>query len=141
MFRVAANFNTETQIEILNGTAEHFPDDADAVSLLEFVEVCAVVLVDAAAVAQDGVAGHDPGAVAQLGGRGGEGRLQRVRVAGRDAHLDGAAPGVDFLVDAHLENRALRQLSEVVADFHFEFHLEVYEDQRQVCKKVIFFRN
>ena len=70
MFRVAANFNTETQIEILNGTAEHFPDDADAVSLLELVEVCAVVLVDAAAVAEDGVAGHDPmnGSLVKLSG-------------------------------------------------------------------------
>ena len=37
------------------------PDDADAVALLQLVEVRAVVLVDAAAVAQDRVAGHYPG--------------------------------------------------------------------------------
>ena len=88
------------------------PDDADAVALLELVEVCAVVLVDAAAVAEDGVAGHDPRAVAQLGGGGGEGRrrLQRVGVARRHAHLDGAAPRVDLLVDAHLAEQSSRSV-------------------------------
>ena len=44
-----------------------------------------------------------PSAVSQLCGGGGEGRLQRVRVAGSDANLDGAAPRVDLILYTNLD--------------------------------------
>ena len=46
-----------------------------------------------------------PSAVSQLCGGGGEGRLQRVRVARRHSNLDGAAPRVDLLLYANLDKR------------------------------------
>ena len=55
-----------------------------------------------------------PGAVSQLCSGGWEGRLQRVRVAGGDANLDGAAPRVDLLLYANLDKRetSVRVLSQ-----------------------------
>ncbi len=52
---------------------------------------------------EDGIAGHDPGSLAQLCSAGRKGNVNGAGVAAGDAHLDGAAPGVDLLVNAHLE--------------------------------------
>ncbi len=52
---------------------------------------------------EDGIAGHDPGSLAELCGAGRKGDIDRAGVAAGDAHLYGAAPGVDLLVNAHLE--------------------------------------
>jgi hypothetical protein len=52
---------------------------------------------------EDGISGHNPGSLAQLCGAGRKGDINRAGIAAGDAHLYGAAPGVDLLVNAHLE--------------------------------------
>jgi hypothetical protein len=51
---------------------------------------------------EDGIAGHNPGSLAELCGAGRKGDINRAGIAAGDAHLDGAAPRVDLLVNAHL---------------------------------------
>ena len=53
-----------------------------------------------------------PSAVSQLCGGGWKGRLKRVRIAGSDANLDGAAPRVDLLLYANLDKRDLNEILE-----------------------------
>ncbi len=58
---------------------------------------------------EDGIAGHNPGSLAQLCGAGRKGDVNGAGVAAGDAHLDGAAPGVDLLVNSHLEQLIVLQ--------------------------------
>ncbi len=52
---------------------------------------------------EDGIAGHNPGSLAQLCSAGRKGDVNRAGVTAGDAHLYGAAPRVDLLVNSHLE--------------------------------------
>jgi len=64
---------------------------------------CEITIAGPPRCLEDGIAGHDPGSLAQLCGAGREGDINGTRVAAGDAHLYGAAPRVDLLVNAHLE--------------------------------------
>lgn len=85
------------------------PQHPHAILLLQLIQVSAVVLINAAAVLQNAIPGHDPGAMPELGGGGRKGGFQDVRVARGDPDLDGAGPGVDLAVEPNLKDLIVLQ--------------------------------
>jgi hypothetical protein len=70
---------------------------------------CEITIAGPPRCLKDGIARHNPGSLAQLCGAGRKGDINGAGVAAGDANLDGAAPGVDLLVNSHLKQLVVLQ--------------------------------
>jgi len=77
----------DVEDQVTRGRAQ----DAHAVALLQLVEVGPVVLAERAAIEENGVAGHDPGAATKLSGRGWKDVSHR-RIHSSHTNFDAAGP-------------------------------------------------